>query len=231
MENLKLNRKMAQLVLLQRIELANSFLKRCRKIFGRYLFSKIFSKYFINIKKISYNYTELMMKELSTIQPFLGQKQKILSIGSGLGGLEIKIMKKFSETDITFIEKNYTSKKIKYGWDHKNKEGYNDLFLLEKLIIANDIPKKQFRIFDFDKGNFPSKKYDLIISLYSLDYHYDFNIYLEYLKKNMDENSIVIFDTIRYEYFNKIFNHVKIIKEDENTVHKSKRIACRMLKQ
>ena len=51
------------------------------------------------------------------------QNQKILSIGSGLGGLEIEILKKFASSKITFIEKNYTSDKIKYGWDYENKEG------------------------------------------------------------------------------------------------------------
>ena len=230
MLNLKLNRKMAQLVLLQRIELANPLLIKLRKTFGRHLFSKIFSKYFINVKELSKKYSALMEKELLTILPFLRQGQKILSIGSGLGGLEIGILKKFNETDITFFEKNYISSKIKYGWDTENKEGYNDLSLLENLIIMNQISSDQFSIFDIDKGNLPVKKYNLVISLYSLDYHYDFNIYLEYLKKNTDENSIIIFDTIRYEYFKKIFNQVKIIKVDENTVHKSKRIACREFK-
>ena len=230
MLNLKLNRKMAQLVLLQRIELANPLLIKLRKIFGRHLFSKIFSKYFINVKELSKKYSARMEKELLTILPFLRQGQKILSIGSGLGGLEIGILKKFNETDITFFEKNYISSKIKYGWDNENKEGYNDLSLLENLITMNEISSNQFSIFDTDKGNLPVKKYNLVISLYSLDYHYDFNIYLEYLKKNTDENSIIIFDTIRYEYFKKIFNQVKIIKVDENTVHKSKRIACRAFK-
>jgi len=230
MLNLKLNKKMAQLALLQRIELANPLLIRLRKIFGRYLFSKIFSKYFINIKEISKNYSACMEKELLTILPFLRQGQKILSIGSGLGGLEIGILKKFSETDITFLEKNYISSKIKYGWDNDNKEGYNDLSLLENLITINKISSDQFSIFDCDKGNLPIRKYNLVISLYSLDYHYDFNIYLEYLKKNTDENSLIIFDTIRYDYFKNVFNHVKIIKVDEDTVHKSKRIACRMFK-
>ena len=230
MLNLKLNRKMAQLVLLQRIELANPLLIKLRKIFGRHLFSKIFSKYFINVKELSKKYSDRMEKELLTILPFLKQGQKILSIGSGLGGLEIGILKKFNETDITFFEKNYISSKIKYGWDNENKEGYNDLSLLENLITMNEISSNQFSIFDTDKGNLPVKKYNLVISLYSLDYHYDFNIYLEYLKKNTDENSIIIFDTIRYEYFKKIFNQVKIIKVDENTVHKSKRIACRAFK-
>ena len=230
MKNLKLDRRMAQLVLLQRIELASPFLTKLRKTFGRYLFSKIISKYFINLKEISKNYSKLMESELSSILSLLKQNQRILSIGSGLGGLEIAIMKKFNETKITFIEKDYISNKIKYGWDDENREGYNDLSLLKNLIIMNDIPKEQFSIFDYDKKNFPSNKYNLVISLYSLDYHYDFNIYLEYLKKNTDENSIIVFDTIRYEYFNKIFNYVQIIKEDENTIHKSKRIACKMFK-
>lgn len=221
---------MAQLVLLQRIELANPLLLKLRKIFGRYLFSKIFSKYFINTKEISKNYTKLIEKELLNISSYLRQDQKILSIGSGLGGLEIAIMKKFNRTSVTLIEKDYVSDKIKYGWDNENKEGYNDLSLLEDLITMNNITKDQFNIINYEEGNFPTKKYNLVISFYSLDYHYDFNIYLDYLKKNTDENTLIIFDTIRYEYFNGVFNFVKIIKEDENTVHKSKRIVCRMFK-
>lgn len=221
---------MAQLVLLQRIELANPLLLKLRKIFGRYLFSKIFSKYFINTKEISKNYTKLIEKELLNISSYLRQDQKILSIGSGLGGLEIAIMKKFNRTSVTLIEKDYVSDKIKYGWDNENKEGYNDLSLLEDLITMNNITKDQFNIINYEEGNFPTKKYNLVISFYSLDYHYDFNIYLDYLKKNTDENTLIIFDTIRYEYFNEVFNFVKIIKEDENTVHKSKRIVCRIFK-
>ncbi len=230
MLNLKLNRKMAQLALLQRIELANPLLTKLRKVFGRYLFSKIFSKYFINVKEISKNYSVCMEKELITILPFLRHGQKILSIGSGLGGLEIGILNKFNETNITFLEKNYVSKKIKYGWDNDNKEGYNDLSLLKNLIEMNKISSDQFSIFDCDNGNLPIKKYNLVISLYSLDYHYDFNIYLDYLKKSTDENSFIIFDTIRHDYFKKIFNQVRIIKVDQNTVHKSKRIVCSIFK-
>ena len=218
---------MAQLVLLQRIELANPFLLKLRKIFGRYFFSKIFSKYFINTKEISKNYTKLIEKELLNISSYLRQDQKILSIGSGLGGLEIAIMKKFNRTSVTLIEKDYVSDKIKYGWDIENKEGYNDLSLLKDLITMNNISKDQFNIINYEEGNFPTKKYNLVISFYSLDYHYDFQIYSDYLKKVMKKESILIFDTIRPEYFKKIFENVETIKEDFNTVHKSKRIVCR----
>ena len=56
MQYFELSRGAAQLVVLQRIELASTNLKRIRKLFGRYLFSKIFSKYLINPKEISANY-------------------------------------------------------------------------------------------------------------------------------------------------------------------------------
>ena len=42
---------MAQLALLQRIELASPFQKKLSKIFGRYLFSKFISKHLIGSKK------------------------------------------------------------------------------------------------------------------------------------------------------------------------------------
>ena len=60
-----------------------------------------------------------MKEEVSTISKFLWQNQNILSIGGGIGGLEVAIMKKFNQSNITFIEKDYISKKIRYGWDDK----------------------------------------------------------------------------------------------------------------
>ena len=224
---MNLDRNMAQLALLQRIELADPFLKKLRKIFGRFLFSKFISKYLINVKKISEDYSVLMKDEVSTISEFLEQNQNILSIGGGIGGLEVAIMKKFDQSNITFIEKDYISKKIKYGWDDKNSEGYNNLSLMENLFFDNGISNSRYKIIDYNKEIFPEDSFDLVISLYSLDYHYDFNIYLNYLKKTTNENTVIIFDTIRSEYFKKIFKEIKIIKTNDDTVHKSKRVACK----
>ena len=66
----------------------------------------------------------------------------------------------------------------------------------------------------------------MVISLYSLDYHYDFDLYIEYLKKISKADTKIIFDTIKTDNFKKIFKNVEIIKSDLMTVHKSKRIAC-----
>jgi len=230
MKSLIFNRKLAQLALLQRIELAGPGLKKLRKVFGRYLFSKLFSKYFINIDKISEDYSELMQNEFQNIAKLIKGKIFFLSIGAGIGGLELLILKNFAQAHFTFIEKNYVSNKIKYGWDNSNKEGYNYLTQLDLFLKNNGIPKDRYSIFDFDKNNFPTNNFDIILSIYSLDYHYDFKIYSKYLKRIMDKDSILIFDTIRPEYFENIFEHVEIIKEDSDTVHKSKRISCRTFK-
>ena len=230
MNYFNLNRNLAQLALLQRIELADSKLKRVRKIFGRYLFSKIFSKYFINVKKISKNYTTVMNEELNTIKKFIINKKNFLSIGAGIGGLELLILKNFINSHVSFIEKDYISNKIKYGWDDLNMEGYNDLEQLAKFLKDNGVSKERYQIFDFDRKNFPIASFDIILSIYSLDYHYDFEIYFNYLKKIMRDDTLLIFDTIRPKYFEKIFEEVEIIKEDFKTVHKSKRIVCKLFK-
>ena len=226
MQNFKLDRGIARLALLQRIELSGTFLKKLRKIFGRYIFSAFLSKYLINPNEISKNYFNLMNKEFSLIDKYIKHNNKILSIGSGVGGLEILIHKKFNN-HITFIEKNYISKKVKYGWDIKNKEAYNSLKLLEKFLLNNGFEREKFNLFDFDKDKLPEEKFDIVISLYSLDYHYNFNLYEVYLKKVMKPQSLLIIDTVRPDYFKNIFKSVEVIKQDMETVHKSKRIICK----
>ena len=153
-----------------------------------------------------------------------------MSIGAGIGGLELLILKSIANSHISFIEKDYVSNKVKYGWDNLNREAYNNLNQLNFFLKSNEISEERYKIFDSDKKNFPTNKFDIILSIYSLDYHYDFHIYSDYLKRVMKKETILIFDTIRPKFFENIFENVKIIKDDLNTVHKSKRIACREFK-
>ena len=101
---------------------------------------------------------------------------------------------------------------------------------LGSFLRNNGISKERYQIFNFEKKNFPSVSFDIILSIYSLDYHYDFEIYSNYLKKIMRDDTLLIFDTIRPRYFENIFENVEIVKEDSKTVHKSKRIVCRTFK-
>ena len=230
MKTFHLGKDTARLAVLQRSELISPTLKKIRKLFGRYLFTNFFSKNFIDTQNIAKKYCEIMNAELYTFNNYLNNGMDILSIGSGIGGLEVLINANFKASNFTFIEKNYISKKVKYGWDNNNFEAYNNIKLLEKFLIQNGVDNADFDIFDFDKDILPKKKFDLITSIYSLDYHYDFKFYADYLKKICSDETVIIFDTIRAEHFNDVFQNVDIIKEDSNTVHKSKRIACKKFK-
>ena len=231
MEAFKLDRNLAHLAVLQRIELITSSQKKIRKLFGRYLFSKIFSKYMLDLDKISKDYYKIMYDEYLTIKKFIKPNQNILSIGAGIGGLEVIINNSFKNENFTFIERNFVSKKIRYGWDNENREAYNKLNLLENFLITNLVEIKSFKIINFDTQRLPKENFNLITSLYSLDFHYDFKVYQEYLSSVSDNETIIIFDTIRANHFKDIFEDVLVIKEDDDTMHKSKRIACRKFKK
>jgi len=227
MNKFALDKESARLIVLQRIELLQSFQKKLRKLFGRYIFSNFFLKFFVNTNQIGEKYFYIMKKEYETIENEVKfSNKKYLSIGGGFGGLELIINMETKNNFFYFIEKNYVSKKVKYGWDDKNLEAYNNLQLVEKFLIKNGLNINKFKIYDFDTNNFPNEKFDFIISLYSLDYHYNFNIYLKYLKKISNDQTKIVFDTIRADYFKNIFKNVKIIQSVDNTVHKSKRIIC-----
>ena len=224
----QLNKKEARLIILQRIELISNFLKRVRKFFGRYFFSNFISKYFLSTKNVGKVYFEDMHQEFESINSAIEPYNKnLLSIGGGLGGLELVINKKFNVKSFTFIERNYVSKKVKYGWDNKNNEAYNDLIIQRNFLTKNGMESSKFKIFDYDNDQLPKDKFDIIISLFSLDYHYDFTIYLEYLKNNTHKESKIIFDTIRPDYFKNIFKEVVILKDRSKAIHGSKRIMCR----
>ena len=229
MKSFYLPNNAARLIVLQRIELISSFLKKIRKLFGRNFFTNIITKYFLNSKQIGIKYYEAMQSEFLTFQEYINfnEDKHFLSIGGGLGGLELIINENLQNKNYHFIERNFVSKKVVYGWSGKvNNEAYNDLNIQKSFLEINGMKPSQINIFDYDKDKLPDQKFDMIISLLSLDYHYDFEIYIEYLRKVSNPNTKIIFDTIRPDHFLKIFKKVKVIALQENTTHKSKRILC-----
>ena len=227
LKNFSIDKNMAKLIFFQRTELLSNFQKKIRKLFGRYFFTNFMIKYFLNIKKIEIIYYNRMLEEFNEIKGEIEISDKsILSIGGGLGGLELILFSYFKQVNFSIIEKNYISKKIIYGWDNTNSEAYNSLNLTSKFLTTNGMSQNNFKIYDFDKKNLPIKKFDIIISLYSLDYHYNFNVYEDYFRKITTKNTKFIFDTIRTDYFDKKFEYVKTISNHHQTVHQSKRLIC-----
>ena len=224
-EKFLLPNKAARIIVLQRIDLANLFVKKLRKLFGRYIFSNFITKFFLNTDYIAARYYKTMSDEFLSLKKYISENDNLLlSIGGGIGGLEVIINKNLKNKTFYFIERNYISKKVKYGWG--NDEAYNSFELQKSFLKINNMNEKDFYLIDYDNDQLPLIKFDIITSLFSLDYHYDFNLYIEYLKKVSKPDTTIIFDTIRAEYFKSVFKNVEIINSDIDTVHQSKRIVC-----
>ena len=231
MDRFKVNNKSSQLIVLQRIEIAGFFIKKLRKSLGRYFFTNFISKFFLSKSNVGKRYYEVMLKEFLLISKEIESPEykNFLSIGSGLGGLEVLINNKIGPKKFFFIERNFISKKVCYGWGGKtNSEAYNNILEQKNFLLENNIDNKNINIFDFDKDKdkFPKLKFDVIISLLSMDYHYDFSLYEKYLKNVSTENTKIIFDTVRLDYFKKVFKKIKILDTKNDTVHKPKRLMC-----
>ena len=220
--------KEARLIVLQRIELCSDFIKKIRKFFGRYIFSNFITKFFLNSETIGKSYYDRMSEEFKTLENHIDHNDKnLLSIGGGMGGLEVILNQNSEISFFDFIERNFVSKKVVYGWSDNNSEAYNNLNLQTQFLVKNGLSVTKFKVFDFDKDTLPSKKFDVVISLYSLDYHYDFNQYEKYLKENTHKESKIIFDTVRPDFFKSVFKDVIILNETTKRVHSSKRLLCR----
>ena len=111
-------------------------------------------------------------------------------------------------------------KKIFLIYGHYNDQSFNaairDTFIKTAEENGNTV----------DAVDLYKEKFDLVISLFSLDYHYDFNIYLDYLKNISHKDTQIIFDTIRADYFKNVFKEINVVNNITNTVHKSQRLIC-----
>ena len=129
----QLNKKEARLIILQRIELLSNFLKSVRKFFGRYFFTNFISKYFLSTKNVGKVYFEDMYQEFESINSAIDpQNKNLLSIGGGLGGLELVINKKFNVKSFTFIEEIMFQKKL-------NMDGITKITKLIMILVYKKI--------------------------------------------------------------------------------------------
>ena len=105
---------MSRLILFQRNEIMTASQKKLRKLFGRYLFTQLFS-YFNDKDLISKEYYKVSLKEYLFLKNFFrGADKNVLSIGGGVGGVESIILSRHKNFNLDMIERNFISTKIKY---------------------------------------------------------------------------------------------------------------------
>ena len=225
-----LDKKMLPTILFQRNELLTPCQKKVKRVFGRTLFTNLFVNFGSCKTRIEKKYFSICKKQFSEIENYFPKNAKnILSIGCGIGGVEYFFSNIGTVRKVDLIDRNFVSKKVIYGFDSKNLEAYNNLDYTKDFFLSNVFSNTKFEIFNYDKDKLPDKIYDIIISLFSLDFHYPFSVYRNYIKKISNPRTILILDTIRPDYFKSMYKKVKIIKKVEKNIHSSFRIVCKCI--
>jgi len=231
----KINKRHQKLLLLQRIDLISEKQRTIRKKFGRFLFTNFFVNFFISQKEIENKINDEFSKEFNSIISYLPKSSKnILDIGCGLGVINIYLNDYYSKkSNFTLIDKNYVDKKIAYGFNN-NSESYNKLEITKDFLILNGFKTEQLQLVNADENFVLNNKYELIISLFSMGYHYSIKNYIDIIKKNSTKSTKVIFDlSMEYNELNEVkkyFNKVVIIKNDNEVKQNYLRLLCSGIK-
>ena len=231
MNNIEIKNKHKRYFLLQRNSYLSSVQKKIRKFFGRYLFTNFFIFFFNSISQINKKLNEEFNSEFKEILKYLPKRIKnVVDIGSGIGIIDIYLNNHFSnDINFTLIDKNHIEKKVSYGFDAKG-QFYNNFNLTKDFLLNHGINNKKLILVDADEKDDIDNKFDLVISLLSMGYHYPISQYLDFLKKNTHSETVFIFD-IANEYsklndISKLFQKIEVIKESSEIRHNYVRICC-----
>jgi len=229
-----IKKKHKKYFLLQRNNYLTSIQKKIRKIFGRYLFTNFFINFFNPISKINYKLNNEFESEFKQLIKYLPNKvENVADIGCGLGIINILINNHFNKKiDFTLIDRDKIESKVSYGFDPKG-QFYNNFKLTSDLLIGNGIKKERLNLIDVNNKNNLTTKFDLVISLLSMGYHYPITQYLKFFIKNTHKKTIFIFDIAnehtKFEEISKIFVSTQIIKHSSEIRHNYTRICCKGL--
>jgi len=229
-----IKKKHKKYFLLQRNNYLTSIQKKIRKIFGRYLFTNFFINFFNPISKINYKLNNEFESEFKQLIKYLPNKvENVADIGCGLGIINILINNHFNKKIyFTLIDSDQIERKVSYGF-HPKGQFYNSFKLTSDLLIGNGIKKERLNLVDVDNKNKLKTKFDLVISLLSMGYHYPITQYLKFFIKNTHKETIFIFDIAnehtKFEEISKIFVSTQIIKHSSEIRHNYTRICCKGL--
>ena len=77
---------------------------------------------------------------------------------------------------------------------HEKGSGYANLNSAKDFLKNNDVTSS-ITTCNPAKGNIPKIKYDLLISLYSMGFHYPLDDYIDYILFNSNERALLVFDS------------------------------------
>jgi hypothetical protein len=206
---IKINKKSAAHLLMQRSELRSTLLRPIDN-FVRFVFGdKIRRSFLIKIlfpiekifrwHKIESQYEKSMRDIYYTMSNYLPKKAtRSLDIGAGFGGINFFIYKHYEENiDIWLLDKDGMSDTWSVGM-HDTVDDfsfYNNFDHSTTSLRESGVDEKNIYTVNIEKDNFPvNHKFDLIISLLSYGFHYPVSTYLNEVQQSLSVNGVLILD-------------------------------------
>ena len=88
---------------------------------------------------------------------------------------------------------------IEYSDSHKHGfklegSGYANLEETQNFLILNDVPMEKFFLCNPKKQHLPKYKFDLLISILSMGFHYPCDSYVDFIVQNAEKGSKIVLD-------------------------------------
>ena len=127
-------------------------------------------------------YAASIDRDMDSLRPVLPQTvRRILDIGCGLAGIDAALYAHYAVDcpEVHLVDVDRVDRKPVYGYHRADETGaYHSWAATLGFLTDHGVPKHRLAIYDADRGEFPGRQMDLVISLISCGFHYPVQTYL-----------------------------------------------------
>lgn len=178
-------------------------------------------RHIVSSKNNEESYLEISMSEYGLIKNSIKSPKNVLELGCGLGRMSVYINSQLQDDSIHYILADSTQylEEPNHGWEPKG-GFYNDLSLTKRF--ADDNGMTNFETFNLITTNITTlKNIDLVMSFFSVGFHYSIESYLNDLLDITTDDCVMIFGIRRGIYteedFEYYFDNIEIITNEKLT--------------
>jgi hypothetical protein len=121
-----------------------------------------------------------------------GTSEAIVSIGPGNAIVELYLLKRLKYSKILLIDIENTLQHH-HGWNSQG-AGYANLRATQLFLEQNNIDESRLHICNPKLDKLPNYKFDNLISLLSMGFHYPCDEYIDFIFSNASENATLVLD-------------------------------------